>query len=470
MQLCAKLTFATVVIVVLSIFLSTFVIVSFAKQNTENTILVAAIKDYTSFYYNLSKSQVYFDLEQSNTSGHSFLRYLITSIPNSDEFALQQDDITISNNTGIDAVGIFNSNKCLSLKSSNTELPIHYMFCNIKENRYFLATAKIEIAYETYSLSLVRDITESTDNIDTLVTQCLSVGIAVVLVAASCILLFVKHALKPMKELEMGAAKIANSNYDDRIIIKGNDEIAIVARQFNNMAAAISDKIDTLNSTSERQQSFINSLSHELKTPIASIMARAETLLNREISDNDRIRSLERIYHQCAWLERLSGRLISLMVLQSNFSRKPESVSRLFEFVRESAYDFLQSDGIKLQVSCCIDTLQMDFDLMASALFNLIDNARKASNPGSIIELFAYDNIIGVKDYGKGIPSDKITHITEPFYIVDRSRSKKYGGTGLGLAIVKRIIDIHGAQLEIISNLGQGTTVLLIFTQENVDK
>lgn len=83
---------------------------------------------------------------------------------------------------------------------------------------------------------------------------------------------------------------------------------------------------------------------------------------------------------------------------------------------------------------------------------------------------YRYDNIIGVKDYGKGIPSDKITHITEPFYIVDRSRSKKYGGTGLGLAIVKRIIDIHGAQLEIISNLGQGTTVLLIFTQENVDK
>ena len=112
----------------------------------------------------------------------------------------------------------------------------------------------------------------------------------------------------------------------------------------------------------------------------------------------------------------------------------------------------------------------MDFDLMASALFNLIDNARKASNPGAVIRLYAHDNVIEVKDYGKGIPADEIAHITEPFYMVDRSRNKKYGGTGLGLAIVKRIIEVHGAQMKIISELGQGTTVMLIFAQKDIDK
>lgn len=115
------------------------------------------------------------------------------------------------------------------------------------------------------------------------------------------------------------------------------------------MAVAISDKIDTLNSAAERQQSFVNGLSHELKTPIASIMARAETLLNREISDEDRARSLERIHHQCAWLERFSGKLTSLVVLQRDFSKKPESVARLFEFVREAVSDSLH---LTVLISC----------------------------------------------------------------------------------------------------------------------
>lgn len=470
MRLRTKLTFVTVIIVVLSIFLSTFFIVFFAKQNTENTILVTAIKDFTAFYYKLSKSQVYFDSEQNSTSSRSFLRYIIMSIPGAEEFVLQQGDTTISNNTGIDAIGILNSNKNSSMSLNDTEIPIRYLFCNVKGVSYFLAVTTITIAHKTYSLSLVRNITVAADSIDTLAVQCLFVGIAVVFVAASCVLLFVRHALKPMKELEIGALEIANGNYGTRIMVKGNDEIAIVAKQFNNMAVAISDKIDTLNSAAERQQSFVNGLSHELKTPIASIMARAETLLNREISDEDRARSLERIHHQCAWLERFSGKLTSLVVLQRDFSKKPESVARLFEFVREAVSDSLQSNGIEFRVSCHINTLYMDFDLMASALFNLIDNARKASNPGAVIRLYAHDNVIEVKDYGKGIPADEIAHITEPFYMVDRSRNKKYGGTGLGLAIVKRIIEVHGAQMKIISELGQGTTVMLIFAQKDIDK
>ena len=246
MRLRTKLTFVTVIIVVLSIFLSTFFIVFFAKQNTENTILVTAIKDFTAFYYKLSKSQVYFDSEQNSTSSRSFLRYIIMSIPGAEEFVLQQGDTTISNNTGIDAIGILNSNKNSSMSLNDTEIPIRYLFCNVKGVSYFLAVTTITIAHKTYSLSLVRNITVAADSIDTLAVQCLFVGIAVVFVAASCVLLFVRHALKPMKELEIGALEIANGNYGTRIMVKGNDEIAIVAKQFNNMAVAISDKIDTL--------------------------------------------------------------------------------------------------------------------------------------------------------------------------------------------------------------------------------
>lgn len=85
----------------------------------------------------MSKSQVYFDSEQNSTSSRSFLRYIIMSIPGAEEFVLQQGDTTISNNTGIDAIGILNSNKNSSMSLNDTEIPIRYLFCNVKGVSYF---------------------------------------------------------------------------------------------------------------------------------------------------------------------------------------------------------------------------------------------------------------------------------------------------------------------------------------------
>ena len=94
---------------------------------------------------------------------------------------------------------------------------------------------------------------------------------------------------------------------------------------------------------------------------------------------------------------------------------------------------------------------------------NLIDNAGKASKYGSVIELRAYNNIVEVEDHGRGIPKEEIERITQPFYMVDRSRSKKTGGSGLGLALVERIVQAHSAKLTVSSTLGEGTTVRIIF-------
>lgn len=110
-------------------------------------------------------------------------------------------------------------------------------------------------------------------------------------------------------------------------------------------------------------------------------------------------------------------------------------------------------------------TLLMDFDLMRSALVNLVENARRASSPGETIILSAHDYSIEVIDHGKGIPKEEIPRITEPFYMVDRSRSKLIGGSGLGMALVKKIAEAHGAKLVIESAENRGTTIRLIFTE-----
>ena len=106
----------------------------------------------------------------------------------------------------------------------------------------------------------------------------------------------------------------------------------------------------------------------------------------------------------------------------------------------------------------------MDADLMRSALVNLVENAIKASERGSTVELIANKNEIIVRDHGRGIPKDEIARVTEPFYMVDRSRSKKLGGSGLGLALVQRIADVHHAELVIESELNVGTSIFFRFS------
>jgi signal transduction histidine kinase len=470
MKLRTKLTLITVGIVVLSVALSTLFIITFAKKNMEDAVIAAGMKTFDTFYDSLSNTESYSDSELSDVSRHSYVRYRFLSISGNSEFALQQGDTIISNNTGINVVMALASRKVSVVNLQETGLPVNHTFYSMGGKDFLLMSASVTITQHEYTLLLARNITESTDNIATLGLKCIATELTIITIAALLVLLLVQRSLKPVDELEKGASEIAEGNYESRIILKGYDEIATVAEQFNRMAVAISDKITALHETSQRQQAFINGLSHEIKTPIASIMARAETLLGREITEDDRIRSLERIYHQCAWLERLSGKLTTLVMLQGEIKRKPESVAELFASVEETISESLEANRMELLVDCRMETLCMDIDLMHSALVNLIDNARKASARGAVIELRAHENIIEVKDIGKGIPKEEIARVAEPFYMVDRSRSKKDGGSGLGLALVKRIAEAHGAKMEIISILSKGTTIRLIFAPDAVDK
>jgi two-component system phosphate regulon sensor histidine kinase PhoR len=143
------------------------------------------------------------------------------------------------------------------------------------------------------------------------------------------------------------------------------------------------------------------------------------------------------------------------------------SVPALFESVEESMRETLRRQDVSLHIQCEFDSLCMDEDLMRSLLINLLDNAAKASCPGQAITLRAYDNIIEVTDHGAGIPPQEIGRVTEPFYMVDRSRSKAKGGSGLGLALVKAIADAHDAEMHITSTLEKGTTVQICFPKTN---
>jgi two-component system phosphate regulon sensor histidine kinase PhoR len=159
--------------------------------------------------------------------------------------------------------------------------------------------------------------------------------------------------------------------------------------------------------------------------------------------------------------------MLHLITLQENIELHEESVSELLDSVKNSTDESLRQRNITLHVICNIKTLPMDVDLMQSLFINLVDNAVKASKEGQTIEIRAQGNAITVKDCGSGIPKEEVSQIFEPFYRVDKSRSRQSGGSGLGLALVQRIAQAHGAQIAVESIVGEGTTVKVVFPVYN---
>lgn len=138
---------------------------------------------------------------------------------------------------------------------------------------------------------------------------------------------------------------------------------------------------------------------------------------------------------------------------------------KIFEQLNALMSFRLEEKQIKLNRTCLPETLekQADEDLLLSLLWNLVDNAYKASETGSNIEIAADEQKISVQDFGKGIPAGEIAHVTKAFYMVDKSRSKKAGGIGLGLSLCCQIAEIHGWKIHIESKEGEGTSVSVLW-------
>lgn len=314
---------------------------------------------------------------------------------------------------------------------------------------------------------LVQDISDLYEDIRKQALFTLAVFLGAVFISVVLIILAVKKLLRPLRELQQAAGDISDGNLQRRANVHTKDEIGLMAADFNKMAERIEDQVTELSQVSERRRQMLGSLTHELKTPMTSIIGYSDTLLHVNLKKKQQERALWHIKEECSRLERLSSKLMSLMGLYDNDSIFMEEVSveELFEQVARLEEYHLKEKKIHLDVTCSMAAKRMDRDLFESLLINLIDNAAKASEAGSVIFLTAQDDRISVKDQGCGIPKDEIDRVTEAFYMVDKARSRKEGGSGLGLALCSMIARLHGAELAIESRLGEGTRVSVIFRE-----
>ena len=336
----------------------------------------------------------------------------------------------------------------------------------IDERNVLIAGSLVAVRNTSYAVYVVEDISTTYNSIVSLAWTFAAVSLAGILLGAGSIALLMRRSTRPLTALAKTARQIAGGDYSMRADVYTQDEIGALAGDFNLMAEAVEARIAELMETAERQRLFIGGVTHEFKTPLTALLLHSRMLRRANMTDEEKDASLEHIESQCEWLERLVQTLLKLITLEREIERRPCEVDALFDTVRQNTQKSLADRGVTLITHSGGGTLNCNADLIQSLLINLVDNAAKAYDADAAdkrVLLTFSNNTIQVKDFGRGIPKEAMERIFEPFYMVDKSRSKKAGGSGLGLALVKRIADAHDAELTVKSGVGKGTTVRVRF-------
>ena len=423
---------------------------TYANAQQKQQALVTAFTNMLTYYHD--------ELDSSVTS-RSLMKYCFSQVADA-EAVLKADGETLCSSLSIDP-GEY-------LTPVSPSLPEH---CVIQADgrRLLIAGSTVHLYRQQNSpeclVYLVQDITSVYDQIHSLIRQFAVIGAVFIGLGVSLIALLVRRSLLPLQKLQTAASHIAAGHYTERAAVSSADEVGALAKDFNTMAASVEQRIGDLTETAERQRLFISSVTHEFKTPLTALLLNIDSLQNTCMREDEQAETLDRISQQSRWLEQLVQKLLKLITLNQLPTLKPVSVPPLLDRVRDNTEAALSARGITLETCCMVDRLNLDADLMQSVLVNLVDNAAKASSAGQTVMLSASPEGFTVQDRGCGIPQDEINRITEPFYMVDRSRSKKAGGMGLGLALVKEIVAAHGGTLEIKSEVGAGTTARVLLKQ-----
>ena len=290
--------------------------------------------------------------------------------------------------------------------------------------------------------------------------------IAAILINILAIILlyfFSRRISRPIIELTSATKVLAEGNFDVKINVEGNDEIASLGKNFLKMAETIQKNFEELK---DKKKELIASVSHELRTPLTAIKGFLETMRDEVTPKGEEYRTIAE--RQTDRLSEIVKDLLILSELESGIEPLHENVI-LNDVIKEVINLLIkkaQQKGLNLlfKQNNKVILLNGDSFKLEQLFINLIDNAIKYTETGGVEivlsqnETFAF---IEIKDTGIGIPEADLSKIFERFYVVNKARSRKTGGTGLGLSIAKHVVLIHRGNLKVSSSFGAGTSFFI---------
>jgi signal transduction histidine kinase len=267
--------------------------------------------------------------------------------------------------------------------------------------------------------------------------------------------------------LNQAAQEIATGELSVRVPVTGNDEMASLARTFNDMARQLQAADQKQRELEELRRNLIAWAGHDLRTPLASIQAIVEALADGVVEEPDTVnRYLLTAQREIRSLSHLIDDLFELAQLEAGglrLERGENSLSDLISDTIESFSELASRQEVTLEgrADPAVDPVVMDAQQIGRVLSNLVGNALRHTPSGGAVRVQALAQLGGarveIQDTGEGIPGKDLPHVFDRFYRGEKSRSRATGGAGLGLAIAKGIVEAHGGTIGVESRPGQGT-------------
>jgi signal transduction histidine kinase len=290
--------------------------------------------------------------------------------------------------------------------------------------------------------------------------------ILILLVSTAVGLVAIWYITNKLNKIITGIKKFQEGHLSTRIPVKSDGELDRIGVVFNDMAGEIERNIEKLKGIDELRKELISNVSHDLRTPVASIQGYAETLMLKSdrLAKKEQRQYAEIIYQSCDRLRRRVDELFELSKLEANQVQLKTEMFSVAELTSDIANKFRIISGkkgvsINTFISKDIPAIEADISLIDRVLQNLIDNAIRFCHEGDAINIeISLSNPgrvrISISDTGEGISQDDLPNIFERYY----KGSRSHVSTGLGLAIVKKIIDLHNTHIDVSSLPGKGTT------------
>lgn len=288
----------------------------------------------------------------------------------------------------------------------------------------------------------------------------LLITIIITVASSSMMYFFIGYALKPLKNLGEQIEDIQAKNLKHLVVA---DHSSIEIEQLTN---AFNEMLERLSNTFRAQRQFSANAAHELRTPLAVMRTKLEVFeKNKKPSDTDYQETVNMIRMQTSRLSHVIDILLEMTDLQSAQKQDHISLADMAEEVICDLTAVAEKKNITISQNPGTAEIIGNDTLVYRAIYNLVENAIKYNNPGgkvtvSIKEDTEYANVI-IRDNGPGIAQEDWQHIFEPFFRIDKSRSRDMGGAGLGLALVKEIARQHGGDVYVVQSSKNGTEITL---------
>jgi signal transduction histidine kinase len=295
-------------------------------------------------------------------------------------------------------------------------------------------------------------------------------GLGVVLLAIAGVgLLLFRRLTQRLRGMQEVVAEFEQGTFDRRVEVTTNDELGQLAQCFNRMADTLTDTMEELRQADRMRRELVANVSHDLRSPIASIQGYLETIAIKDgdLAPEERRRYVTTALRNTQRLNTLVSELFELSKLETKQVEPTMEAFPVAELVQDVVMQYqprAEENAVDLQAELPERHVRAkaDIGLVERALSNLIDNALQYTpTDGQVrvrLENEGTEVCVAVADTGPGIPEDDLPHIFERSYRVEKSRDRDRGGAGLGLAIAKTILELHDRSLEVESTVGEGTT------------